>query len=86
MNEIVNKFLLAWDKFMHEIHLTQPGFMYCACGLFTKNKEAIQKFNPNLGGLFRGQFWGEGVILKQVNLATKDATADLKRNLRKPAR
>ena len=41
---------------MHEIHLTQPGFMYCACGLFTKNKEAIQKFNPNLGGLFRGQF------------------------------
>ena len=41
---------------MHEMDLTQPGFMYCACGLFTKNTEAIQIFNPNLGGLFRGQF------------------------------
>ena len=44
MNEIVNKFLLARDKFMPEIHLKQPGFTYCACGPFTKNKERIQKF------------------------------------------
>ena len=40
MNEIVNKFLLARDKFMPEMHLRQPGFTYSACGPFTKkNKE-----------------------------------------------
>ena len=44
MNEIVNKFLLAGDKFMSEMHLKQQGFTYSACGPFTKNKERIQKF------------------------------------------
>ena len=44
MNEIVNKFLLAGDKFMPEMHLKQPGFTYSACGPFTKNKEIIEKF------------------------------------------
>ena len=38
MNEIVNKFLLAGDKFMPEIHLRQPGFIYSACRTFTKKK------------------------------------------------
>ena len=44
MNDIINKFLLAGDKFMPEMHLRQPGFTYHACGPFTKNKERIQKF------------------------------------------
>ena len=44
MNEIVNKLLLAGDKFMPEMHLRQSGFTYSACGPFTKNKEIIQKF------------------------------------------
>ena len=44
MNEIINKFLLAGDKFMPEMHLRQPGFTYSACGPFTKNKERIEKF------------------------------------------
>ena len=44
MNEIINKFLLAGNKFMPEMHLRQPGFTYSACGAFTKNKERIQKF------------------------------------------
>ena len=44
MNEIVNKFLLAGDKFMPEMHLKQPGFTYSACGPFTRNKERIEKF------------------------------------------
>ena len=44
MNDIVNKFLLAGDKFMSERHLKQPGFTYSACGPFTKHKERIQKF------------------------------------------
>ena len=43
MNEIVNKFLLAVDKFMSEMHLKQPGLTYSACGPFTKNKEGIEK-------------------------------------------
>ena len=29
---------------MLEMLLRQPGFTYSACGLFTKNKESIQKF------------------------------------------
>ena len=44
MNEIVNKFVLAGDKFIPEMHLKQPGFPYSVCGPFTKNKERIQKF------------------------------------------
>ena len=39
INEIVNKFLLAGDKFAPQMHLKQPGFTYSACGPFTKNKE-----------------------------------------------
>ena len=38
MNEIFNKFLLAGNKFMPEMHLKHPGFTYSACGSFTKNK------------------------------------------------
>ena len=44
MNQIVNKFLLAGDKFMPEMHLRQPGFTYSACGPFTRNKQRILKF------------------------------------------
>ena len=44
MSEIVNRFLLVGDKFMPDMHLKQPGFTYSACGLFTKNKERIEKF------------------------------------------
>ena len=39
MNEIINNFLLAEDKFMPEMHLKQPGFTYITCGPLTKNKE-----------------------------------------------
>ena len=44
MNKIVDKFLLAGDRFMTEMHLKQPGFTYSACGLFPKSNERIQKF------------------------------------------
>ena len=44
MNQIVNTFLLVGDIFMPEMHLKQLGFTYSACGLFTKNKERIEKF------------------------------------------
>ena len=41
---MINKFLLAGDTFMPEMHLKQPGFTYSDCESFTKNKEIIQKF------------------------------------------
>ena len=50
INDTVNKFLLAEDKFMPEMQLKQPasldksGFTYSASEAFTKNKERIQKF------------------------------------------
>ena len=44
MNDITNKFLLAGDKFMPEMHLKQPKFTYSVCGPFTKNKQRIQRF------------------------------------------
>ena len=43
MNKIVNKFLLASNKFLPEMHLKQPGFTYSACEPFKKNKERIEK-------------------------------------------
>ena len=42
--EIVNRFLLAGDKFMPAVDLRQPRFAYSASGPITKNKERIQKF------------------------------------------
>ena len=42
MNDIVNKILLAGDKFMSEIHLKQLGFTYSDCGPFTKNKKKLR--------------------------------------------
>ena len=44
MNILINKFLLAGDKFMPEIQLRQPQFTYSACGPFTRHEERIQKF------------------------------------------
>ena len=43
MNNIINKFLLAGDKFMPEMHLRQLQFVYSACGPFTRHKERIKK-------------------------------------------
>ena len=44
MNEIIDKFLSAGDKYMPEMDLRLPRFTYIACGSFTKNKERIHKF------------------------------------------
>ena len=53
MNKIVKKFLLAGDKFMPEmhLHLRQPGFIYSACGPFTKNKSKNLK-NQEIDHIF----------------------------------
>ena len=44
-NDIINKFLLAGEKFMPELHLYQPKIgKYSACGPFTKHTKKIQNF------------------------------------------
>ena len=43
MSKIVNKFLLAGDKLMPEMHLRQSGFTYSACGPFTKKQKKNTK-------------------------------------------
>ena len=43
MNNVINKFLLTGDKFMQEMHLRQPQFVYSACGPFTRHKGRIKK-------------------------------------------
>ena len=42
MNEILNRFLLAGDKLMPEMHVKQPGFIYSVCGPFTKIKKELK--------------------------------------------
>ena len=44
MSKVTNKFLLAGNKVMPEMHLRLPEFTYSACAAFTKNKERIQSF------------------------------------------
>ena len=58
MNETVNTFLLAGDKFMPEMHLRQPQFVYTACGPFSKNKKRIQKFKEtgNISFIYKNEF------------------------------
>ena len=45
MNNVINKFLLAGGKFMPEMHLRQPRFVYSACGPFTRHKERKKNLN-----------------------------------------
>ena len=44
MNKIINKVLLAGDKFTPELNLRKSGFTYSACRPFNKHRERIQKF------------------------------------------
>ena len=43
MNEVVNKFLLAGDKLMPQMHLRQLGFSYSTSGPLNKNKKKNTK-------------------------------------------
>ena len=57
MNNIVNKLLLAGNRFMPKVYLRQHGFMYSACGAFTKNKRRIQILKQT--GNSRYIYWNE---------------------------
>ena len=52
MNEILNNFLLAGDKFKPEMSLSQPRFTYSTCRSLTRNKERIQKFKETENSRF----------------------------------
>ena len=41
MNETVNKFFLAGDIFMTELHLKQPGFPYSAVAHLRETKKEL---------------------------------------------
>ena len=78
MNEIVNKFLLVGNKCMPEMQLKQPGFTYSSCGLFTKNKERIEKFiqSGNTDFIYRNEldkscFYQEMAYGKSKDLAKR---------------
>ena len=53
MNEIVNTFLLAGDKWMPEMDLKQSGFASSACGSFNKNKELRSLYRLEIQVLFK---------------------------------
>ena len=57
INNIINKFLLAGDKFMPEMHLRQLRLVYSACGPFTRHKERIKKFKQtgDTGYIYRNE-------------------------------
>ena len=52
MNNIINTFILAGDKFMPEMHLRQPQLVYSACGPFTRHKERIKDLNVQVRRVF----------------------------------
>ena len=43
MDNIINKFLLAGDKLMPEMHSRHPQFTYSACGPFTKHNQKFKE-------------------------------------------
>ena len=48
MNKTVNNSLLAGDKFIPEIYLTNPGLTYSNCRPFKKNEERIEAFKETV--------------------------------------
>ena len=78
MNEIVNKFLLAGNKFMPEMYLKQPGFTHSACRPLQIYKNELEKscFQQNMAygdfkNLKRRTFFDKGLRDKEFNIAKK---------------
>ena len=57
MNAIVNKFLLAGDKIMPEMHLRQPEFTYSACCPQNINKEFKNLCKQEIQITYTGMNW-----------------------------
>ena len=58
MNKIVNKFFLARNKFMPELHLSKSGFIFNACGPLIGHRERnslVRETGPEAGaGMHEG--------------------------------
>ena len=52
MNNLINKCLLAGEKFTPEMHLGQPKYNYITCRSFTQTKALIQKFKETGGSKY----------------------------------
>ena len=48
MNKIINKFLVAGNKFIPKLHLGQPGLTFKSCGTFTKDRERIKNLKKQM--------------------------------------
>ena len=55
---------------MLEMHFTQPGFTYCACRPFAKNREEIQKFKET--GDSRKSYQEQDMACSQHDIASGD--------------
>ena len=69
MNEIVNKFLLAGDKCMPEIHLKQPRFTYSACGSFlSKTKKELKNLCRLKYRLMQAEIYERQILFTEIGL------------------
>ena len=87
MNNIINRFLLAGDKFMPEMHLRQPRFVYSACGPFTRHKERIKEFKHtgDTRYIYRNEldkacFQHDSVYADQADKVLRDKAYDIASN------
>ena len=76
MNQIINKFLLAGDKLMPEMHLRQPGFTYLPCGPFTRHQQKIPKFmqTGDTNYIYRNEFGKACFAQDAACSASKDSS------------
>ena len=88
MNNIINQFLLAGDKFMPETHLRDPVVgTYSVCGPFTKHKKRIQKVleSGNTKYIYKNDldkacFAHDAVYSDSINLTKRTAADKILKN------
>ena len=80
MNNIINKFLLAGDKFMPEMHLRQPRFVYSACGPFTRHKETGDTRYINRNELYKACFQHDSAYADHKDLINRTKSGKVLRD------
>lgn len=63
MNNIMNKFLLAGDKLMSEMHLRQSGVTYSVCGPLKRNKTKLKIQRNNRLQVYLQELTRQGLFL-----------------------
>ena len=67
MNQIVNSFISAEDKFMPEMHLRQLERTYRACGPFTKSQKKYKNLDT-LGDLTLSIYIFINILIKSKQI------------------